>query len=162
MAYWNRDGNGYTRGGMDVLTAINKLFQGILLFPIFLLAGYIGVIMMKHMIFHGIPSMTSPTREQQEQIHDRNHQIGMEPPVVVEETVNGIEEKVAEYNYQEELNTQLAEALKASRAERYRLQESLGIPPTDSIPPVIPAYGSECTGPTCPPEYNEEEYYYYD
>ena len=32
---------------------------------------------MKHVIFHGIPSMTAPSREQQERIHERNHQIGL-------------------------------------------------------------------------------------
>ncbi len=81
MAYWNRD-EGYTRGGLDVVTAVNLFFKGILLFPIFLLAGYIGVIMMKHMIFQGIPSITAPTQQQQQQIHDRNHQIGIEPKEV--------------------------------------------------------------------------------
>ena len=71
MAYWNRD-EGYTRGGLDVVTAVNLFFKAILLFPIFLLAGYVGLIMMKHMIFQGIPSITTPTPEQVEQIHERN------------------------------------------------------------------------------------------
>ena len=73
MGIWN-DGmeRGYSRGGLDVVTAVNLFFKGILLFPIFLLAGYIGVIMMKHMIFQGIPSITTPTPEQRQEIHDRN------------------------------------------------------------------------------------------
>ena len=77
MAFFSNNNEGYTRGGLDVESAINLFFKGVLLFPIFLLAGYIGVIMMKHMIFHGIPSMTAPTREQQERIHERNEQIGV-------------------------------------------------------------------------------------
>jgi hypothetical protein len=80
MSIFSRRDEGYTRGGLDVESAINLFFKGVLLFPIFLLAGYIGVIMMKHMIFHGIPSMTAPSREQQERIHERNHQIGLESP----------------------------------------------------------------------------------
>ena len=78
MGIFSRRDEGYTRGGLDVESAINLFFKGVLLFPIFLLAGYIGVIMMKHMIFHGIPSLTAPSREQQERIHERNHQIGLE------------------------------------------------------------------------------------
>ena len=64
-------------------SAVNLFFKGVLLFPVFLFAGYIGLAMMKHMIFHGIPSMTAPTREQQERIHERNEQIGVrdESPV---------------------------------------------------------------------------------
>jgi len=82
--FWGNDGyeRGYSRGGLDVVTAVNLFFKGILLFPIFLLAGYIGIIMMKHMIFQGIPSITAPTKEQQQQIHDRNHQIGITPAPV--------------------------------------------------------------------------------
>ena len=86
MYLTNDDQRGYTRGGLDVITAVNLFFKGILLFPIFLLAGYIGVIMMKHMIFQGIPSITTPTAEQQQEIHDRNQ--GKAPaPVVVPEVV---------------------------------------------------------------------------
>ena len=70
-----RDERGYTRGGIDVTEAVNLFFKGILLFPVFLLAGYIGVIMMKHVIFNGIPSITTPTEEQRQRIHDRNHEI---------------------------------------------------------------------------------------
>ena len=80
MAYYH-DANerGYTRGGLDVITAVNLFFKGILLFPVFLLAGYIGVIMMKHMIFQGIPSITAPTQEQRQRIHDRNQEITPAP-----------------------------------------------------------------------------------
>ena len=80
MRLFDRD-NGFTRGGLDVVTAINLFFKGILLFPIFLLAGYIGVTMMKHMIFHGIPSMNRPTPEQIERLQQQDSEIGN--PVVV-------------------------------------------------------------------------------
>ena len=82
MAIFARRDEGYTRGGMDVESAINLFFKGVLLFPIFLLAGYIGVTMMKHMIFHGIPSMNRPTPEQIERLQERDSQIGS--PVVTE------------------------------------------------------------------------------
>ena len=62
---------------MDVESAVNLFFKGVLLFPVFLFAGYVGLAMMKHVIFHGIPSMTAPTRQQQERIHERNEQIGV-------------------------------------------------------------------------------------
>ena len=70
--YSDANERGYSRGGLDVVTAVNLFFKGILLFPVFLLAGYIGVIMMKHMIFQGIPSMTTPTQEQREEIWNRD------------------------------------------------------------------------------------------
>ena len=62
MAFFGRDNEGYSRGGMDVESAVNLFFKGVLLFPVFLFAGYIGLAMMKHVIFHGIPSMTAPTQ----------------------------------------------------------------------------------------------------
>ncbi len=71
----NRD-EGYTRGGMDVESAINLFFKGVLLFPIFLMAGYIGVTMMKHFIFHGIPAMNRPTPEQIERLQQQDAGIG--------------------------------------------------------------------------------------
>ena len=87
MAFFGRDNQGYSRGGLDVESAVNLFFKGVLLFPVFLFAGYIGLAMMKHVIFHGIPSMTAPTQQQQERIHERNEQIGVRdvsPPVVQE------------------------------------------------------------------------------
>ena len=83
MAIFARRDEGYTRGGMDVESAINLFFKGVLLFPIFLFAGYIGITMMKHMIFHGIPSMNRPTPEQIERLQERDSQIGN--PAVREE-----------------------------------------------------------------------------
>ena len=84
MRLFNRDNEGFTRGGLDVVTAINLFFKGILLFPVFLLAGYIGVTMMKHMIFHGIPSMNRPTPGQIERLQEQDSEIG-NPVVVVPE-----------------------------------------------------------------------------
>jgi len=77
MAFFSNNNEGYSRGGMDVESAVNLFFKGVLLFPVFLFAGYIGLAMMKHVIFHGIPSMTAPTQQQQERIHERNEQIGV-------------------------------------------------------------------------------------
>mgnify|MGYP000176653569 CR=1 FL=1 len=88
MAFFGRNNEGYSRGGLDVESAVNLFFKGVLLFPVFLFAGYIGLAMMKHVIFHGIPSMTAPTRQQQERIHERNEQIGVrdESPKEVSES----------------------------------------------------------------------------
>ena len=61
MGWFRNNGEGYTRGGMDVESAINLFFKGVLLFPVFLFAGYIGIAMMKHMIFHGVPVMNTVT-----------------------------------------------------------------------------------------------------
>ena len=77
MAFFSNNNEGYSRGGLDVESAVNLFFKGVLLFPVFLFAGYIGLAMMKHVIFHGIPSMTAPTQQQQERIHERNEQIGV-------------------------------------------------------------------------------------
>ena len=77
--FWNRrvDGSGYTRGGLDVESAINLFFKGVLLFPIFLFAGYVGLAMMKHMIFHGIPVMNTVSEEQREVLREKDAQIGL-------------------------------------------------------------------------------------
>ena len=76
--FWSRRvDDGYTRGGMDVESAINLFFKGVLLFPIFLFAGYVGLGMMKHMIFHGIPVMNQVTPEQQEILRERDSEIGL-------------------------------------------------------------------------------------
>ena len=63
--YYERNDSGYTRGGLDVVTGINLFFKGILIFPILMLAVYIGLAMMKHMLWNGIPHMNStpPTEE---------------------------------------------------------------------------------------------------
>lgn len=77
---FDNDGRGYTRGSLDVVTAVNLLFKGILLSPIFLLALYITITMMKHMIFQGIPSMNKPTESQQERIKESDSRIGEPVP----------------------------------------------------------------------------------
>ena len=65
MGYWERNDSGYTRGGLDVVTGINLFFKGILIFPILMLAVYIGLAMMKHMLWNGIPHMDgAPTTEE--------------------------------------------------------------------------------------------------
>ena len=69
----------HSRGGLDVTLAINLFFKAVLLFPIFLFAGYVGIAMMKHMIFHGIPVMNSVTEEQQEILRDRDSRVGLPP-----------------------------------------------------------------------------------
>ena len=77
MYYHNQ---GYSRGGLDVTTAVNMFFKFLLLSPIFLLAGYVSIAMMKHMIFHGVPTMNAPTEEQIQNIKERDERIGL-PPV---------------------------------------------------------------------------------
>ena len=78
--YYERNDSGYTRGGLDVVTGINLFFKGILIFPILVLATYLGLAMVKHMIFQGVPSMNSPTEEQREMISDRDAQISTSVP----------------------------------------------------------------------------------
>ena len=83
--FWNSNyESGYTRGGIDVITAVNLFFKFLLLSPVFLLAFYVFATMLKHMIFHGIPSMNQPTEEQIERIKEKDSQLGETPaPVVV-------------------------------------------------------------------------------
>ena len=73
------ENQGYSRGGLDVTTAVNMFFKFLLLSPIFLLAGYITVAMLKHMIFHGVPTMNAPTPEQVQNIRERDERIGLPP-----------------------------------------------------------------------------------
>ena len=80
MYYHNQ---GYSRGGLDVTTAVNMFFKLLLLSPIFLLAGYISVAMMKHMIFHGVPVMNQPTEEQIQRIRESDERIGESVPSVI-------------------------------------------------------------------------------
>ena len=77
--YYERNDSGYTRGGLDVVTGINLFFKGILIFPILVLATYLGLAMVKHMIFQGVPSMNQPTEEQRERIRERDSQISAIP-----------------------------------------------------------------------------------
>ena len=88
----NRDG--YTEGGLDVESAVNLFFKGLLLSPVFLLALYIFLAMLKHMIFHGVPSMNRPTTEQVEQLRERDQHINQIPaaPAPVPEPVKETEE----------------------------------------------------------------------
>lgn len=73
MYYHNQ---GYSRGGLDVTTAVNMFFKFLLLSPVFLLAGYISIAMMKHMIFHGVPTMNQPTEEQIQRIRESDERLG--------------------------------------------------------------------------------------
>ena len=79
--YYERNDSGYTRGGLDVVTGINLFFKGILIFPILVLATYLGLAMVKHMIFQGVPSMNSPTEEQRQELIDRDAQISTGVPI---------------------------------------------------------------------------------
>ena len=78
MYFNNNENQGYTRGGIDVITAVNLFFKFLLLSPVFLLAGFVFVTMLKHMIFQGIPSMSVPTMEQREVITERDTQISVD------------------------------------------------------------------------------------
>ena len=101
---WFSRVEGRTSGGMDVTEAINLFFKGILLFPIFLLAGYVGLAMMKHMIFHGIPVMNQVTPEQREIIRERDSEIGLPqevtPSLSVEQKVSGEPGVITDHEWQ--------------------------------------------------------------
>ena len=73
--YTHRDRDGFTRGGIDVESAVNQFFKLLLLSPIILLAVYISLAMLKHMIFGGVPVMNQPTEQQREAIRERDHSI---------------------------------------------------------------------------------------
>lgn len=62
----------YRYSERSLVEIIHLLFKGVLLFPIFLFAIYIGATMMKHMIFHGLPLMNQPSEKQIEQIKNRD------------------------------------------------------------------------------------------
>ena len=93
MYYHNQ---GYSRGGLDVTTAVNMFFKFLLLSPIFLLAGYVSIAMMKHMIFHGVPVMNQPTEEQIQRIRESDERVGESVPSVVTPDVPVITEEVPE------------------------------------------------------------------
>ena len=76
---YGNDNRGYSHGSIDVITAINLFFKFLLISPILLLAMYVAITMMKHVIFHGIPSMNKPTEEQQQRLREADAQIGMQP-----------------------------------------------------------------------------------
>ena len=92
MAHNYYHNEGYTKGGLDVVTGVNLFFKGLLLFPVFVLAAFVGLTMMKHVLFNGIPVMNSPSEEQREAIRERDSEISSgnsgwqlevpEPPVL--------------------------------------------------------------------------------
>ena len=79
--------SGYTRGGLDVSEAVNLVFKGLLLSPIFMLCIFVTIAMLKHMIFGGVPTMHQPTEQQREQIQQRDEQLQVVPPASQPEVV---------------------------------------------------------------------------
>ena len=77
MYFNNNESQGYTRGGIDVITAVNLFFKFLLLSPVFLLAIFVFVTMLKHMIFQGIPSMSVPTMEQREVLKEKDTRVSV-------------------------------------------------------------------------------------
>ena len=73
--YYERNDSGYTRGGLDVVTGINLFFKGILIFPILVLATFVGLTMVKFVLFQGLPTMSQPSEEQRQQINNRDREI---------------------------------------------------------------------------------------
>lgn len=61
------------------MTGVNLFFKGILIFPILVLATFIGLAMVKWVLFQGIPTMTQPTQEQRERIRERDQEISVVP-----------------------------------------------------------------------------------
>lgn len=68
--------SGYSRGGVDVSEAVNLFFKGLLLFPVFVLTIFIGLTMVKNILYNGLPLMNGPSEEQRERIreNDRDYQ----------------------------------------------------------------------------------------
>ena len=87
--YYHNDG--YTRGGLDVTTGVNLFFKGILLFPVFVLTAFVGLTMIKHVLFNGIPTMNGPTEEQRELIRERDTQVSSLPPSQTPVNIHGIQ-----------------------------------------------------------------------
>ena len=84
---------GYTRGGLDVVTGVNLFFKGLLLFPVFVLALFVGITMIKHLLFNGVPLMNSPTEEQREVIRERDQgQLSLTPAQAPVNIVEEVEE----------------------------------------------------------------------
>ena len=88
MARYLNYESGHSRGGVDVTEAVNLVFKGLLLSPIFMLCIFVTIAMLKHMIFGGVPTMHQPTEQQQEAIRERDAQLDVAPqatqPKVVE------------------------------------------------------------------------------
>ena len=84
--YYERNDSGYTRGGLDVVTGINLFFKGILIFPILVLAAYLGLAMVKHMIYSGIPNMELPNQQQETSVLPELPQLPSLPEVEEERT----------------------------------------------------------------------------
>lgn len=82
--YYERNDSGYTRGGLDVVTGVNLFFKGILIFPILVLATFVGLTMVKFVLFQGLPTMSSPTEEQRERITERDQEISQSIEVPLE------------------------------------------------------------------------------
>ena len=70
--------SGYTSGGVDVSEAVNLFFKGLLLFPVFVLTIFIGLTMVKNILYNGLPLMNGPSEEQREVIreNDSNYRPG--------------------------------------------------------------------------------------
>lgn len=101
--FWNSDGtyhSGYTRGGIDVITAVNLFFKFLLLSPVFLLAGIVTATMLKHVIYQGVPTMSAPTEQQRQQLQRKNENIGIQSQNPVEWGVDftrGVAEGIMEH-----------------------------------------------------------------
>ena len=75
---------GYTTGSLDVITGVNLFFKFLLLSPVFLLAGITTATMLKHVLFQGVPTMATPTQQQQEQLREMNRGIKVTGAVLEE------------------------------------------------------------------------------
>ena len=78
MARYYNNNPGYTSGGIDVSEAVNLFFKGVLLFPVFVLTIFIGLTMVKNILYNGLPLMNGPSEEQREVIreNDSNYRPG--------------------------------------------------------------------------------------
>lgn len=118
-------------GHHSVVDIINLFFKGVLLFPIFMLAIYIGIAMFKHVIFHGVPTMNKPTEEQQESLRDADARLGLP---ATSEVDAGDTDMAAERLTPQEASEAIQESLQGTGITPQLLQETA--PPA---PPVLPA-----------------------
>ena len=92
MAHNYYHNEGYTRGCLDVVTGVNLFFKGLLLFPVFVLTAFVGLTMIKHVLFNGIPVMNGPSEEQREIIRERDSEISSGSSVNITETIEDVRE----------------------------------------------------------------------
>jgi len=109
----------------------------VLLFPIFMLAIYIGIAMLKHVIFHGVPTMNKPTEQQRESLREADSRLGLPPATApatapTEQTPDMAEGRLTP----QEASEAIQESLEGTGITPQLLQPTDSAP--NSAPPVRP------------------------